>query len=320
MQENGGTPHLAPHDAAGRVFPEQTPGVIPSGGPVFLRKPAWLRTGLAGGAATAAVRRTLREGGLSSVCEQARCPNLAECWEQHRTATFLLLGEVCTRGCRFCAVACGAPAPPVPDEAERVAEAAARLGLRHVVLTMVTRDDLPDGGAAQLVAAVSAVRSRLPESRIEVLLSDLGGVAASLRTVARSGADILGHNLETVRRLSPQVRPRADYDRSLAALAILAQAAPQARIKSALLAGMGETDDELLEAVDDLYAAGVRILNIGQYLQPGRDHHPVARYLEPAAFDRLRIAVLARGFTACAAGPLVRSSYHAAEDAHRIFG
>jgi len=254
------------------------------------------------------VASLLRARGLHTVCTGARCPNLAECWARG-TATVMILGNTCTRGCAFCAVD-RHPAPPLPDPGEprRVAELAKELSLAYVVITSVTRDDLPDGGASQFVATVSEVRRLCPDSRIELLIPDLRGDA--LEAVASSGADVVGHNLETVRRLTPLVRhPRASYEASLAVLAELAAHGVQA--KTALLLGLGETEAEVEEALLDAYTRGVRRVAMGQYLAPSRNHARVQRYWTPQEFEELAALARSIGYTWVASGPLVRSSYHA---------
>jgi lipoyl synthase len=257
------------------------------------------------------VKHLLGQLGLHTVCEGAKCPNRTACWHDS-AAAFLILGDACTRDCRFCAIPHDAtPAPPDPGEPARLAEAAAAMGLRHVVVTSVTRDDLPDGGAGHFAAVIRALRDRLPAATVEVLVPDFQGDPAALALVLAAQPDIFNHNLETVARLQPAVRPQADYARSLA---VLRQAsAAGARTKSGLMLGMGETDDEIAAALRDLRAAGVALLTLGQYLAPSPAHHSVARYVSPAEFDRWRDAARALGFASVAAAPHVRSSYHAEE-------
>ena len=273
------------------------------------RKPEWLRKAIIHG--DSVVRQTVRQFRLNTVCEEARCPNRHECWGAHRTATFLLLGPQCTRNCRFCSVPTGRPRPPDPTEPERVAGAVAALGMSFVVITMSARDDLPDGGAAHMAETVRAIRRRAPGCRVEVLPSDFRGVESAIRTLVDAAPEVYGHNIETVRRLTPQVRSVARYERSLAVLRTVRAFAPGMAVKSALMVGLGETWDELLDTLDDLRAAGVDLLAIGQYLQPTRQHLPVVRYWRPEEFAMLRDAALERGFVACEAGPWVRSSYRA---------
>ena len=275
------------------------------------RLPSWFRQPLPSGAEGGRVRDLLGRHGLHTVCEGAKCPNRAACWHDS-AAAFLILGDACTRDCRFCAIPHAArPAPPDPGEPARLAEAAAAMGLRHVVVTSVTRDDLPDGGAAHFAATIRVLRDRLPGATVEVLIPDLQGDANALAVVLAAAPDILNHNLETVERLHPAVRPQADYARSLAVLRRAAQAG--ARVKSGLMLGMGETDAELSATLRDLRATGATLLTLGQYLAPSAAHHPVARFVPPAEFDRWRDEALARGFACVAAAPHVRSSYHAEE-------
>ncbi len=248
---------------------------------------------------------------LHTVCEGAKCPNRATCWHDS-AAAFLILGDTCTRDCRFCAIPHSShPAAPDPGEPARLAEAAAAMGLRHVVITSVTRDDLPDGGATHFAATIREIRHRNPSATVEVLIPDFQGDEKSLDIVLTAQPDIFNHNLETVERLHPSVRPQADYARSLAVLRHAAQAG--ARTKSGLMLGMGETDDELLSALRDLRTAGVTLLTLGQYLAPSSAHHPVARFVTPPEFDHWRTEALALGFSSVASAPHVRSSYHAEE-------
>jgi lipoic acid synthetase len=274
-------------------------------------KPPWLRRRLAPAGAGAPLERGLGRRGLFTICREGACPNRGECFARG-AAAFLILGPVCTRGCRFCAVRGGAPAPPDPGEPERLAEQAAELGLGFVVVTSVTRDDLADGGAGQFAACLAALRRRLPGAGVELLVPDFAGSAAALDTVLAAGPEVLAHNLETVPRLYPAVRPGADYGRSLELLA-RAAARGGGLVKSGLMLGLGESEDEVVETLLDMRRAGCRALTLGQYLQPTSRHHPVAAYLEPAAFERYRAAARDLGFAAVAAGPLVRSSYLAEE-------
>ena len=285
------------------------------------RKPAWLKLKAPAPRQYRATGALLDELDLHTVCREARCPNKGECYASG-TATFLILGDVCTRACRFCAVEGDGEAGVCTldeDEPRRVAEAAQRLGLRHVVITSVTRDDLPDGGAAQFAAAIAAVRAATPDATVEVLIPDLGGDQASLRAVLASHPDVLNHNLETVPRLYPQVRPQARYERSLE---LLARAAAWARspgpggarplVKTGLMVGLGETAAEVGEALADAAAAGADAVTIGQYLQPDAGCLPVARYVTPEEFEGYERRGAALGLTVVAA-PFVRSSYRAGE-------
>ena len=260
------------------------------------------------------VRRRLGRLGVHTVCEEARCPNAAECWGGG-TATFLILGDRCTRRCAFCAVRGDPPVgPPEEDEPARVAGAAAELSLRYVVLTSVDRDDLPDGGAAHFSRVVSAIRERLPDALVEVLTPDFGGDRQALERVVSSGAHVLGHNVETVRALTGRVRdPRCSYERSLAVLAAYRAFTAAAVVKSSLLLGLGEDDRQLDEALVDLRQAGVEWVTLGQYLRPTRRHAEVERYVSPAEFDAWALRARELGFALVTAGPLVRSSYRAGE-------
>lgn len=275
------------------------------------RLPSWFRRPLPPGAEGGRVRRLLGDLGLHTVCEGAKCPNRAGCWHDS-AAAFLILGDACTRDCRFCAIPHAAqPAPPDPGEPARLAEAAAAMGLRHVVVTSVTRDDLPDGGAAQFAATIREIRARLPRAAVEVLVPDFQNDPAAIDAVLAARPDVFNHNLETVERLQPAIRPQADYRRSLAVLRRASQAG--ARTKSGLMLGLGETDAEVAAALRDLRAAGVALLTLGQYLAPSPAHQPVARFVPPAEFDRWRADALALGFASVASAPQVRSSYHAEE-------
>jgi len=256
-------------------------------------------------------RGVLEDLRLHTVCRSARCPNRAECW-QRRTATFMILGERCTRNCSFCAVAHGRPSLVEEDEPARIAEAVNRLGLAHVVVTSVTRDDLPDGGAGHFAATVEAIRSGCPGTRIEVLAPDFQGNKQAMRTVLASGPDVFGHNIETVARLHPAVRDaRCSYERSLAVLRLAADEAPDIVAKSSLMIGLGETDVEIRQTLCDLRAAGCRAVCIGQYLQSGPNQRPVEQFVPVEAFKRYETWAYAMGFSFVAAGPFVRSSYHA---------
>lgn len=257
------------------------------------------------------LKRLMRAQHLHTVCEEAHCPNIGDCWNR-RTATFLILGDTCTRACRFCNVKTGRPGPPDPDEPRRVAEAAQALGLRHVVITSVTRDDLPDGGAGFFAEAIRQVRAVLPDCTVEVLIPDFQGRIEPLRTVMDARPDVLNHNVETVPRLFRAVQPRNRYDRSLATLENAKRLWPQAQTKSGLMVGLGETPDEVLAVMADLRRAEVDILTVGQYLQPTRQHLPIARYYTPQEFEEFRQQGLALGFRHVESAPLVRSSFHAA--------
>lgn len=247
---------------------------------------------------------------LYTVCEEALCPNIGECWGGG-TATFMLLGDICTRHCRFCAVTPGRPLPPDPLEPHRLAEAVARMGLRHVVITAVARDDLPDGGAAHFAATIAAVRRRCPGVTVEVLIPDFGGSLAALQQVIAARPDVLNHNIETVPRLYPVIQPRKDYHRAMSVLAWARRAG--LTTKAGLILGMGETRGEVIQVMKDLRRAGCELLTLGQYLQPTARHWPVAEYIHPVEFAWYREVGLSLGFRAVAAGPLVRSSYQAGQ-------
>lgn len=282
------------------------------------RRPPWLRVRLRSEPYYIEVIRAVRELNLHTVCEEARCPNIYECWAQ-RTATFMILGNICTRACRFCAVTTGRPTELDWAEPERVAAAVERLGLQHVVVTSVARDDLRDGGAAIFAATIHAIRRRCPDTAVEVLIPDFNGDWDALQTVLDARPDILNHNLETVRRLSDKVRSRAKYDRSLALLAESKRRAPEIKTKSGIMLGLGETWEEIIETLRDLRAVGVDIVTIGQYLRPTSSsiHLPVEKYYHPDEFAELKRIGLEMGFSHVESGPLVRSSYHAHEQAER---
>ena len=276
------------------------------------RSPEWARKGSPLSPGARGLRVLLREQKLTTVCEEARCPNLAECFSRG-TATFMLLGELCTRRCGYCSVATAKPLPPDPDEPARVAEAAARLGLRYVVLTAVARDDLRDGGAAQFATTVDALRDRLPGAQIEVLTTDFKGDRGALARVLAARPDVFNHNIETVPRLFPHLRAQGDYRSSLELLAAVKQLAPGQTTKSGLMLGLGETDTEIEGVLAQLRHARVDIVTLGQYLRPTREHIPVDRYVTPAGFERLAGQARALGFPTVYSGVFVRSSYNAAE-------
>jgi lipoic acid synthetase len=277
-------------------------------------KPPWLRVKLPGGPDFLRMQSLVRNSRLHTVCQEALCPNQGRCWERNH-ATFLILGDRCTRGCAFCNVTARKPHPPDPDEPRRVAEAIRTLGVREIVLTSVTRDDLPDGGAAAWVATVLAVRQAIPEATIEVLVPDFSGNPVAQDRVIAARPDVFGHNLETVPSLYPKVRPSADYRRSLDLLARAHDAGLTA--KTALMLGLGETPDEVTAVMRDARAAGCDILFLGQYLRPSREHCPVVRYVTPEEFDTLGRSALGMGFAVVESAPLVRSSYHS--DAQSAF-
>jgi lipoyl synthase len=279
----------------------------------YLRKPEWLKIKLNTNENYTELKKLMRENRLHTVCEEARCPNIHECWAVRRTATFMILGNVCTRACRFCAVKTGLPTELDWQEPERVAESVRIMNLKHVVVTAVARDDLKDGGAAVFAETIRAIRRKNPFTTIEVLPSDMGGVYENLKTLMDARPDILNHNIETVRRLTPRVRARATYERSLEFLRRAKELQPDIPTKSSIMVGLGETKEEIIEAMDDLRANHVDILTIGQYLQPTKKHLKVVKYYHPDEFRELKEIALSKGFTHCEAGPFVRSSYHADE-------
>ena len=281
-----------------------------------VRKPGWLKVKSPGGETYAEVRRLMRDLKLHTVCEEAHCPNVGECWN-HRAATFLILGDICTRNCAYCAVAHGTPEPLDREEPRRLAEAVEAMRLRHVVVTSVDRDDLPDGGAGQYAAVVREIRLRMAETGVELLIPDFKGDEAALRTVVEARPDILNHNLETVPRLYRIARPGGRYDRALELLARAKRMDPLQVTKSGIMVGLGETWDEAVTALRDLRAVQVDLVTIGQYLRPSPTHLPVARYWTPDEFTELRRIGMGLGFRHVESGPLVRSSYHAWEQAER---
>jgi len=277
------------------------------------RKPEWLKIKLNTNENYTGLKKMMREKSLHTVCEEAKCPNIHECWAVRRTATFMILGDVCTRACRFCAVKTGLPTELDWQEPERVADSVVLMNLKHVVVTAVARDDLKDGGAAVFAETVRAIRSKNPFTSIEVLPSDMGGVLKNLKTLMDARPDILNHNIETVERLTPRIRARAKYERSLEFLRRAKELQPDIPTKSSIMVGLGETKEELIEAMDDLRANNVDILTLGQYLQPSKKHLEVVKYYHPDEFAELKEIALQKGFSHCEAGPLVRSSYHADE-------
>ena len=283
-----------------------------SASPAVLRLPEWARKGDPLSPQARPLRMLLREQKLVTVCEEARCPNLPDCFSRG-TATFMLLGDRCTRRCGYCSVATARPLPPDAGEPERIAEAAARLRLRYVVLTAVARDDLDDGGAAHFAATVAAVRRQLPASQIEVLTPDFKGDAAALAAVLAAAPDVFNHNIETVPRLFPHVRAQGDYTRSLDLLAAAKAIRPGQATKSGLMLGLGETDDEVDAVLRDLRARDVDVVTLGQYLRPTRDHVPVDRYVPPAGFEAWAHRARALGFRSVYSGVFVRSSFNAEE-------
>ena len=280
----------------------------------YKKKPAWLRMPSRGSEEAAKVRSILRKYSLDTVCRQARCPNAGHCF-QRGTATFLILGNLCTRSCRYCAIehSEGVLAEPDASEPQRLAEASAEMNLRYVIITSVTRDDLEDGGAAHFALTVKAVRKRIPSARIEVLTPDFLGSSDALKLIADAEPDVFNHNLETVERLFPDVRPEAFYRMSLEVLESYGRLAPSTPLKSGLMLGLGETDSEIRKALEDLRDKGVTMLTLGQYLQPSLRHWPVKRYVTPDEFDAWKDEALSMDFVSVASAPLVRSSFHADE-------
>ena len=276
------------------------------------QKPRWLKKRLPTGPEYEKVKGLIDKDRLHTVCQEAKCPNIWECFSQ-QTATFLIMGSRCTRNCGFCSVVEGPAEPPDPAEPERVAAAAQQMGLSYVVITSVTRDDLSDGGAGFFAQSIEAVHRRIPSAKVEVLIPDFQGNEKALQTVLKARPDILNHNIETVPRLYPIVRPQASYRRSLQLLSRVQVSAPGLPIKSGLMLGLGESDEELHTTLKDLFEAGCRILTLGQYLQPSKAHLPVKRFVPPAEFENWKQAALEMGFSEVASGPFVRSSYHARE-------
>lgn len=286
-----------------------------------LKKPDWLKIRLTSGENVNLVHGLLDDLSLHTVCQEARCPNIHECFN-NRTATFMILGDVCSRNCGFCSVTPGRPAAPDPEEPSRVADAVGRLGLDYVVITSVTRDDLEDQGSRQFARTVEAVKSGSPACRVELLIPDFGGRRDLLEYVLQAEPDVLGHNIETVPALYRRVRPQADYERSLAVLSMAAsfreRHARALRVKSGIMVGLGETFAQIVETMNDIRRTGCDIMTLGQYLSPLPDSLPVERYYDPAEFDSFREQGLAMGFRHVESGPLVRSSYHAREQADKL--
>ena len=284
------------------------------------RKPEWLRVRY-NREAVEEVAELMRDLKLNTVCKEANCPNLGECYRKH-TTTFMILGSVCTRNCRFCNVATGRPLPPDPDEPDNVALAAKKLGLRHVVLTCSTRDDLADGGAEQFSKTVRAVRRECPGATVETLISDMKFNTDALDVVIASHPDVLNHNVETVKELQKAVRPQAGYERSLGVLRYCKEKDPSLLTKTGFMVGLGETEEQISVLMDDILATGCDILTIGQYLQPSPEHYPLARYATPEDFARYKELALSKGFRHVASAPLARSSYRAwevMEDVHDLY-
>lgn len=283
----------------------------------YLRKPEWLKIKMNTNESYTDLKKMMRQESLHTVCEEAKCPNIHECWAVRKTATFMILGSICTRGCRFCAVTTGLPTELDLEEPERVAQSVEKMGLRHCVITAVARDDLADGGAAIFAETVRAIHRRVPTCTVEVLPSDMKGDYESLHMLMDAKPDIFNHNIETVARLTPSVRSKATYERSLQLLKRVKEISPDTPTKSSIMVGLGETKEELLQAMDDLLAHHVDIMTIGQYLQPTKIHLPVERYVHPDEFAEFKEIALQKGFKHCESGPLVRSSYHADEQVNQ---
>ena len=286
------------------LSPESAPPIV---GP----RPDWLKVRLSQGPHFKGLKHLMREQGLHTICEEAACPNIGECWGEFRTASFLLLGDTCTRNCGFCDVKTGRPGAVDWGEPKRLAAAVARLGLRHVVITSVTRDDLDDGGAAIFAATIQQLKRADPGLGVEVLIPDFQGNWDALATVMQAGPDILNHNLESVPRLYARVRPRAIYTQSLELLRRARELGPRTPTKSGLMVGLGETREELVRVFEDLRANSVDVLTVGQYLRPSLRHLPVERYVTPDEFEELKQVAKHLGFRHVESGPMVRSSYHA---------
>ncbi|MFC1765429.1 lipoyl synthase [Planctomycetota bacterium] len=277
------------------------------------KKPDWIKVKINLNDNFRFVDQLLSKKNLNTVCEEARCPNIHECWGEHRTATFMILGDTCTRRCRFCSVKTGLPGPVDTGEPQRVADSVAEMGLAHVVITMVNRDDLDDGGAGIMAQTVAAIKQTAPNCKIEVLASDMMGKAECIRVMLDAQPDIMSHNIETVERLTPTIRSRSDYRRSLTFLELSHQLDPDIVTKSSMMLGLGETAEEIEKALDDLRSVSVSCVNLGQYLQPTPNNLPVQKYWTPDEFMALKEMALGKGFIHVESGPLVRSSYHAGE-------
>jgi lipoic acid synthetase len=276
------------------------------------RLPPWFKVPMPGGANYIDVQNLLKQGDLHTVCEEAHCPNIGECWEK-RSATFMVLGDICTRACRYCAVTSGKPLAVDMDEPQRLASTVERLGLRYCIITSVDRDDLPDGGAFIFAQCIKEIRQRLPECRVEVLIPDFQGSRPALKTVMRAAPNVLNHNIETVERVFHSVRPRGDYRQSLELLATAKEMSPGSVTKSGMMVGLGEEWDEIVQTMRDLRSVDCDLLTIGQYLRPSDKHFSLAKFYTPQEFEELRMEGERLGFRHVASGPLVRSSYQAEE-------
>lgn len=282
------------------------------------RKPEWFKVRLNTNSNYRELKELVASQDLHTVCKEASCPNIHECWGSHKTAAFMILGDICTRRCRFCDVKTGKPDEVDTFEPYRIAKSIEKMQLEHAFITMVNRDDLPDGGSQIVAETVEAIRRLVPKCSVELLTSDMMGKRESIETLVRSNPAILGHNIETVRRLTPLVRSRSDYDRSLDFLEAAKELDSRIVTKSSIMLGLGETKEEVLEAMDDLRDHRVEMINLGQYLQPSATNAPVVRYWQPAEFDEFKTEALSKGFIHCESGPLVRSSYHAGEQYESI--
>ncbi len=304
-------------DTVGVALPPRHPERAHRPDQPSLSKPAWIRVKAPVSPGYAETLQIVRSNGLHTVCEEAGCPNIGECWEK-KHATFMIMGDTCTRACAFCNVKTGLPGPLDPAEPARIAEATAKLGLTHVVITSVDRDDLDDGGAAHFAAVIAAIRARCPQTTIEVLTPDFLRKSGAVETVIAARPDVFNHNLETVPSKYLTVRPGARYFASVRLLQRAKELDPQVFTKSGIMIGLGEERNEVLQVMDDLRAADVDFLTVGQYLQPSRKHHPVLRFVPPDEFKALATIAYAKGFSMVAAGPLTRSSHHAGEDFARL--
>ncbi len=276
------------------------------------RLPEWFKVPMPGGSNYRQLKRLMRSSELHTVCEEARCPNIGDCWER-RSATFMILGDICTRACRYCAVTTGRPSGLDVGEPQRLAKTVKRMGLNYCVITSVNRDDLADGGALIFAMCIREIRKVLPTCRVEVLIPDFEGSDLALRRVLEAGPAVLNHNIESVRQIFPKVRPRGDYEQSLRLLRRSKEIAPDIPTKSGIIVGMGEAASDVVETMKDLRAVGCDLLTIGQYLRPSKDHLPIDRFYTPSEFDELAAVGKSLGFKHVASGPLVRSSYHADE-------
>ena len=284
---------------------EQTPPA-----PTKRRLPEWMKVRMPGGQNYIEFKNLLRSSELHTVCEEARCPNIGECWEQ-RSATFMILGDICTRRCHYCAVTTGRPTGIDVMEPDRLAQTVKRLGLKYCVITSVNRDDLADGGAFIFAMCIRKINEHVPECKVEVLIPDFDCSLTALSTVVKAGPDVLNHNIESCRRVFPRVRPRGNYQGSLELLARVKELDPKMPTKSGIIVGMGEESDEVVDTMRDLRSVGCDLLTIGQYLRPSEMHTPIARFYTPAEFNELQVIGKSLGFKHVASGPLVRSSYHA---------